>query len=208
MAGLNVHEGGNFKQVSPGTYGARCIKVVDLGTQIVKEFESENTKEKHQVMITWELPNEIIEDGELAGKPYGVSRFYSAILSEKSNLRKDLEAWRGRNFTKEELAGFNLKAILGKPCMVSVVHSAKGKAQVKAVLALPKGMEVPPAINPLLSFDIEEDGFGEKFESLTDGIKRIIHGSLEYQAISGIPAEKVAETMGGECILDAGEIPF
>jgi len=205
--GLTVNEGASFKQVEPGTYAARCIKIIDLGTQTVKDFNHpEQTKEKHQVMITWELPGEIIPDGDFSGQPYGVSRFYTATLGEKSNLRKDLEAWRGRNFTEEELAGFSLKNILGKPCMVSVVHSKNGKAQVKAVLALIKGMTVPPAINPLLSFDIDTDGFTEKFDSLSDGIKRMIHGSKEYQEISGIPADKVAEAVGGE-VLDS-EIPF
>jgi hypothetical protein len=187
---LTVNEGSTFKQVAPGTYAARCIKVIDLGTQTVKDFnDQDQTTKKRQVMITWELPGELIEDGELAGQPYGVSRFYTAVLSEKSNLRKDLEAWRGRNFAKEELEGFSLKALVGKPCMVSVVHSAKGKANVKAVLAVIKGLTVPPAINPLVYFDIDEDGFGEKFEGLTKGIKKIIHGSEEYQRISGIAVE-------------------
>jgi len=71
-------------------------------------------------------------------------------------------------------------------------------------------MTVPPAINPLLSFDIDTDGFTdgftEKFDSLSDGIKRMIHGSKEYQEISGIPVDKVAEAVGGE-VLDS-EIPF
>lgn len=206
--GLTVTEGASFKQVEPGTYGARCIKIIDLGTQTVKDFNHpDETKQKHQVMITWELPGEIIPDGDFQGQPYGVSRFYSATLGEKSNLRKDLEAWRGKNFTEQELAGFSLKAILGKACMVSVVHSKNGKAQVKAVLALPKGMQVPPAVNPLLSYDIDEDGFGDKFDALSDGLKRMVHGSAEYQNVSGIPADKVSEENGDDSV-GVDQIPF
>jgi hypothetical protein len=32
-------------------------------------------------------------------------------------------AWRGREFTPEELKGFHLKNILGAWCMISVVHN-------------------------------------------------------------------------------------
>lgn len=206
--GLTVNEGSNFKQVDPGTYAARCIKVIDLGTQTVKDFDTEGeTKKKHQIMVTWELPTELIEDGEYIGQPYCVSRFYTATLGEKSNLRKDLEAWRGRNFTAEELGGFSLKSILGKPCMVSVVHSAKGRANVKAVLALVKGMTVQPAINTLVSYDIDADGFSTKFDALSDGIRKIIHGSDEYQSASGVPVEQVSENDKGEDV-NASEIPF
>lgn len=202
---LTVNEGASFKQIAPGTYGARCIRVIDLGTQTVKDFNNQDeTKEKHQVMLTWELPGELILEGELKGQPYSVSRFYTALLSEKSNLRKDLEAWRGRNFTEDELRGFSLNAVLGKACMVSVVHSKNGKANVKAVLALPKGMNVPVAVNPIYSYDMEADGFGEKFEALTKGVQKMIHGSREYQEISGIPAEHPEE-----CNSPAdSEIPF
>jgi hypothetical protein len=63
-----------------------------------------------------------------AGKPFTVSKFYTASLGEKANLRADLKNWRGRDFTDEELAGFEAKNILGKPCMLSVVETeSEGK---------------------------------------------------------------------------------
>jgi hypothetical protein len=203
---LTVTEGSGFKQIAPGTYGARCIRVIDLGTQMVRDFNNaDETKEKHQVMLTWELPGELIPEGELMGQPYAVSRFYTAMLGDKANLRKDLEAWRGKNFTDDELKGFSLNAVLGKACMVSVVHSKTGKANVKAVLALPKGMQVPAAVNPIYSYDMEADGFGEKFETLTKGVQKMIHGSKEYQALTGIPVD---HTDGASASPGEDEIPF
>ena len=119
---LTVKETGEgFKQVAPGTYPARCIKVIDLGTQH-GEYQGKPTT-KQQIMVTWELPTELIEEGDFAGQPYAVSKFYTASLGEKANLRKDLEAWRGRAFTETELAGFDVKAILGKSCMVTIIPS-------------------------------------------------------------------------------------
>src|SRR6185369_175718 len=62
----------------------------------------------------------------------------------KAKLRKDLEAWRGRIFTFDELAGFDLESVIDVPCLLSVVHrqgSKGGKfANVGAVMKLPKGM--------------------------------------------------------------------
>lgn len=94
---------GNYEQPPVGTHLARCIKVIDIGTQ-KGEFQGKVTM-KRQVIIGWELPNETMTEGEHAGKPFGVSKFYTASLNEKANLRADLANWRGRDFTPQELGG-------------------------------------------------------------------------------------------------------
>jgi hypothetical protein len=197
--------GGDFKQVAPGTYAARCIKVIDLGTQD-GEWEGKPLKRK-QVLVTWELPTELITEGELAGKPYAVSKFYTASLGDKANLRKDLVGWRGKDFTVEELEGFSLRNILGKACMVSVIHSTKGKAKVGGVMSVPKGMVVPEAINPTVWFDIT-DWNNDAFFALSEGIQKLIRASYEYKEMhSDMPAEDVAKAVGGE-VVDDSAIPF
>ncbi len=168
--------GGSFKSVDPGTYPARCFKVIDLGTQ--KRDYNGKVSYAHQVMIVWELPTELIEEGDYAGQPYAVAKFYTLSLHEKANLRKDLEAWRGRGFTEEELKGFDLHNIIGKSCMVSVIHSDTGKTKVNGVMALVKGMSLPEAINPSVTFDIDKWDVAI-FDSFSDGIKEIIKRSEE-----------------------------
>lgn len=188
--GLTVNEtgGGDFKQVEPGSYVAICYRLVDLGTQH-GEYQGKPTVKK-QVMISWEFPNELIEGGEAGGKPFGVSKFYTASLNEKANLRKDLESWRGRTFTEEELEGFSLANILGKACLVNVIHDNKGKARVGAVMALPKGMPAPDAYNDQVAFDIDEWA-EDKFDSLPDGIKRLVLASDEAKTrLSGGPIDQ------------------
>lgn len=173
-----VKEGATFRSVDPGTYAAQCIRLIDIGTQ---ETEYQGKKGfKQQVIITWELTNELIEDGDFAGQPYIVSKFYTASLDKKANLRKDLEAWRGKAFTEDELKGFSLKNILGKACMLSIIHTESGKAKVGAVMALPKGMTITSRINPLILFDITEWD-DQVYAGLSDGIKGIIQRSQEYQ---------------------------
>jgi hypothetical protein len=160
-------------------------------------------------MVTWELPTELIEEGDFAGQPYAVSKFYTASLGEKANLRKDLEAWRGRAFTEQELMGFDVKAILGKSCMLSIIHNDKDRAKISGVMSVMKGMTVPPAINPLVHFDISawDDN---AFDNLSDGIKKLIHQSDEYKAMSGIggATKDDHDDASGSYPVDADEIPF
>ena len=195
---LTVKDTEGFKSAPAGTHAARCIKVIDLGTQHSTWGQGEDAKEivKKQILLTWELPLALIEEGDLKGQPYAVSKFYTASLNEKANLRKDLESWRGLAFSEQELLGFNVEDLLGVPCLVSVIHNDKGKAKVTAVTSPPKGMEVPEAINELVIFNISEWD-QTKFDNLTDGIKKIVRQSDEYKA-----------TFGESEPVDESEIPF
>jgi len=62
-------------------------------------------------------------------------------LSEKANLRKDLENWRGKGFTEAELAGFDVESIRGANCLLTITETESGKRKVSGVTALPKGMQ-------------------------------------------------------------------
>jgi hypothetical protein len=180
--------GTTFEQPPIGAHIARCIRLIDIGTQ-KGEYQGQPTY-KRQVVIAWELPGELMTAGDHAGKPFTVSKFYTASLHEKSGLRKDLAAWRTRDFTEEELKGFDVKALLGKPCMISLILSEKGKAKINAVMALPKGTAVPNQMNPTLNFSL--DDFNEAtFNSLSDGYKKLIMQSPEYHQIKNPhPAEE------------------
>lgn len=170
---------GDFESPEPGTYAARCFKLIDLGTQ-TDNYEGKETIHR-KVIISWELES-LMKDG----RPFAQSSFYTASLGKKANLRRDLESWRGKEFTEEEAKGFNLKVLLGAPCMLSVIHNAAGKSRVKGVLKVPKGMVVPPAVNPVLYFNLDE--FNEEvFNGLPDFFKKQIVRSPEYQKLGAIP---------------------
>lgn len=176
-----------FEQAPTGSFVARCIKIVDIGTQ-KNEYQGV-VNFKRQGIFTWELPGELMTEGDWAGKPFTVSKFYTLSLSEKANLRRDLAAWRGRDFSPEELGGFDPKAVLGKPCMLGLVTSAKGKTVVGTVMALPKGMPVPEQVNPSVYFSLEE--FNQTvFDSLSKGIQAMIEKSPEYQNLKSPVAVK------------------
>ena len=137
--------------VTAGTHSAVCYGIVDLGTQ-----ESEQYGPKHKLAILWEVPDERIE---IKGKslPRGISKWYTASLNEKANLRKDLESWRGRQFTPAELAGWDIAGILGKSCLLNVIHqeTLRGTfANIAGVMPLPKGMPPKQPENPVTHFSI------------------------------------------------------
>jgi hypothetical protein len=142
--------GGDFELAPEGNHVAVCYMVVDLGVQ------QTSFGEKHKILIGWELVNEPMKDG----RPFVISQQYTASLSEKANLRRDLESWRGRKFTKEELDGFDVSNVVGVPCMISVVHSEsndKHYANVGSVAGLPKGMDKPTAENKIVAYSLETD---------------------------------------------------
>jgi hypothetical protein len=177
---LTDQGGSSFPQATPGSHVARSIKVIDLGTQ-KNEFDGKPSL-KRQLLISFELPNELLEEGDYAGQPFSVSKRYTASLGEKATLRKDLESWRGRAFTEEELKGFDITNIVGKPCMVSIVHNEKGKAKVTSVMAMPKGMICPPQVNQSVVFSLDE--FKEaQFGLVPQYFQELIKKSPEYMEI-------------------------
>jgi hypothetical protein len=151
-----------------GTHVARCVQVIDLGTQ--KDNGQFGLKIQPKLRLTWELPTELHvfkeENGE---EPFVVGKEYTLNLGEKSNLRKDLESWRGKPFTPQELEGFDVSKLLGAPCMLNVVHKPKkdgsgAYANIASLSPLMKGMTCPPAIMALLLYDVSmgrNDVFGK-----------------------------------------------
>jgi hypothetical protein len=165
---------GDFEQAPIGSHVARCVKIIDIGTQRGEYQGKVNIR--RQCIIGWELPTELME----GGKPFIGSKFYTASLNEKATLRKDLENWRGKQFTEQELGGFASRTILGKPCMLSVIHSEKGRAKVAGVMAIPRGVSVPEQVNPSVYFSLDQFD-GEVFESLPEGFRKMVAASPEYQ---------------------------
>ncbi len=122
---------GSRKAVPAGMQQAVCTQLVDLGTH-TNTFKDDGSKQR-KILLGFLFPEHTIEiDGEAI--PIMSSKEYNLSLNEKATLRKHLEGWRSRKFTKEELAGFDLKNILGKPCTINVMHNDKGYAVIESVL--------------------------------------------------------------------------
>lgn len=180
--------GGGEIQLPPvGSHPARCVHIIDLGTQ--KDTFQGKPKIIRKVRINWELPLEkaifVEERGE---EPFMCGADYTLSLNERANLRHMLESWRGREFTADELKGFNLEVLLGKSCLVNIIHKTSAQKRNYAVVAtvtpLPKGMQCPKASLPKLNYDIEQME-GGVFNQLPEWIQKKIRASEEF---SGNPA--------------------
>lgn len=123
--------------IEAGSYAAICTAVIQLGSHKNDNYPDKAPQPK--VALRWELPDERI-DVEGKSVPRRMIKTYTLSLGKKAVLRKDLESWRGRPFTAEELVGFDLKNILSRGCMLSVTVNEKGKSVISGVSKLPKGM--------------------------------------------------------------------
>ena len=180
-----------FRRVPAGVHIARCISVIDLGTQEVV-FSGES-KLQHKISIGWEVLGEdeagvpMTYEGE-DGKehPMQISKRYTLSLHEKAGLRRDLAAWRGRDFNAEELKAFGIDKLLGAYCMLNIQHdtAANGKtyANVASITPLPSALAKakPPSTTPTVRLDLDEFD-GETFESLPQFLQDVITQSVEYK---------------------------
>ena len=204
---LVARQGNSIDPIEAGNHHGICVAVIDLGTQYNDKFK----KEQPKVMITWELIDFPIESDNGDGFRL-ISREYTAVLSEKSNLYADLISWRGRDFTPEELEGFNIKNVLGANCLVNVVNISKNNktySNVTAVAKLPKGMTAKKGTYQLI-YDMDEDVENIP-EGVPDWIKDKIKKSLEWVALSGTqdddePAVTDDDIAGNGA--DEDDIPF
>lgn len=179
---------GNFEPIPEDLYPSVCYAVYDLGTQYNETWETY----AHKVLLGFEIPSERImidRDGEQVNLPRAISERYTLSLHEKAKLRQVLEGWRGRAFTDDELAGFDLKNILGKTCQIQTVHvtTKKGRkvANIQAIVKAPKGVKLEPE-NDLQWFSMEESLDIPPYTP--DWIREIIMESKEWkQACSPEP---------------------
>jgi hypothetical protein len=175
--------------IKAGNYVSRCYKMIDIGT-CEEEFLGVK-KQMHKVRIGWELPTELkIFNPEKGEQPCVIDKEYTLSLSDKANLRKDLQSWRGKAFSDEEAEAFDITKLLGVPCMLNIIHKPGAKDPTKiyqeigSVSPMPRGLDCPPQVNETFVFDFENfDGI--KFDSLPDFIKEKIVKTPEYmEAIS------------------------
>lgn len=181
--------GGSFTPVSAGMHLARCYRLVDLGTQ--KSEYMGQVKMLHKVMIQFEVHGEDDQGNPMLtakGEPLSISKNYTLSLGDKSSLRNDLKTWRGRDFTPEELKGFDLKNILGVWAMLSIIKSTgrdgKEYTNIQAVMPVPVNVKkagLPKAHNEPMFYDLN-DPDPAVFETFSDNLKAKIMASPEYQA--------------------------
>jgi len=210
-------KGGNFERCPSGMHLARCYRIVDLGTQ--KSEYMGQVKYLHKIMLGWEIHG-MNEDGSPIkmqdGRPFGIFKNYTLSWSEKANLRLDLQSWRGKPFTQEEMRKFDLKNVLGAWCMLNIIErpgKTDGKMYtnvdgVTPVPAMIKQNGLPQAVNKNELFKIDEPDM-EMFNGFSDNLKAKISSSPEWQKKQGnTPAPAPQAAPAKPAFDEDDDIPF
>ena len=196
MAKIIVKDSKNateFKQISPGAHFAICNAVIELGLQ--PGFDGGRSQQK--IYVRWEVSDERVEfnrDGVTIEGPMSIGKMYTMSLNEKASLRADLENWRGKAFTEQELGGFDVANLIGKSCQLMMVHAeAKGKtyANVKGVMGVSKDQRERARTanleNKPLLFSIA-DWDQSTYEAIPQWLREKILNRLDDKAMTAIVA--------------------
>ena len=207
--------GGEFTPVPQGMHLARCYRVIDLGTQDSTYLGT--VKKLPKVMLQFEVHGED-ENGDPIvtgkGEPMSISKNFTLSLAEMATLRKDLQTWRGKEFTEIEKKGFEVKNVLGAWAMISVIkamgNNGKEYTNIAAIMSVPPAIKkagMPKGHNELKLFEIAEPDMA-LFDSFSSGLKEKIQKSPEWQARGGksAPAPSKAPSSGFDDMDD--DIPF
>ena len=207
--------GGSFERCPPGMHLARCYRIIDLGTQRTEYMGQ--TKYLHKVMIGWEIHGTKDDGSKLAmndGRPFAIFKNYTLSWSEKANLRLDLQSWRGKPFSQEEMRRFELPKLLDVWCMLNIIERPaktgnKTYSNVDGVTPVPaiyKQNGLPAAVNKNEIFDLDEPNMA-LFETFSDNLKAKIQSSPEWQKLQGAqPAPQAPEKASFSD--DDSDIPF
>ena len=152
-----------FTPAPEGLHQAVCVDVHDLGLQKTPWGE------KHKVLVVWQI--DALEEN---GKRFQIRQSYTLSLSDKANLRRDLECWRGRKFTDDELQGFDLEKLMGANCQLQVVHNLgdEGKTYANVQAIVPFNAKLGPKLSPQeyvrMKDRTKQQGNGHEPPPLTD----------------------------------------
>jgi len=188
MSFIVEDKGGDFERCPSGMHLARCYRIIDLGTQ--KSEYMGQVKYLHKVMLGWEIhgSNDAGEPLKMKdGRPFAIFKNYTLSWSEKANLRLDLQSWRGRQFSQEEMRRFDLKTVLGVWCMLNIIDrvgtDGKTYTNVNGITPVPsviKQAGLPAAVNKNELFNIGDPDMA-MFDTFSENLKKKISSSPEWQ---------------------------
>lgn len=176
MAIIAKNAGTEIEKLEDGVYNAHCVGIVDLGEQFSDKYQ----KGVHKIRIVWQIVGETYKNAEGVEVPRAYGKEYNLSLNEKSTLRKDLQSWRNKPFTDDELKGFDLSNILGKPCQIQLLTKPEKNYQdVVSVMACPKGtvLQAPEAV---YTFDLTDEGTYPNFLGFSNFIQDKIKSATDF----------------------------
>lgn len=182
-------------------YDAVCVMVVDIGQQI----DQKRQKVKNQIVFVFEIPSETVErDGEMV--PRQLSRWFTYTASDRGALKPALTSWLGKTKMSEaEMLELELFDFAGMGSRLLVGINENNRNKIESIKPLKRGSNTPQAHSPIITYDIDEDGFqGAKWETLPEWLQETIKKSEQYQMALpdetlDMPASAETESDGDDC---------
>ena len=207
--------GGNFERCPPGMHLGRCYRIVDVGTQ-KSEYMGE-VKYLHKIMLGWEIHGSD-ENGKalkmMDGRPFAIFKNYTLAWSDKANLRIDLQAWRGKAFTQEEMRKFDLQNILGAWCMLNIIErqgqngiTYSNVSSITPVPSVIKQSGLPEPINKNEMFNLQNPDMAI-FQTFSETLKTKITSSPEWEKLQGKISTPDATVLPSSQLDSDEDIPF
>ena len=181
----------NYEPLEKGRHNAICVTVAGIGDQETAYGT------KNQVILTWEIPSVVREwtkDGETQTGRAQISRTFTCSLAPKASLRQVLEEWRDKEFTPQELAGFDLQKLLGVSCTLKIKHqTSQDGSRVYANIDAVEPYEGKDKLEPeakLVHYDPLNHS-SEEFDNLPEWIRNKVAEPSEAVASDNPKAREV-----------------
>lgn len=144
--------GASFSPHPEGQFPMVCVDVVNLGIN-VEQFPGQEPRETAKVALVFASGERQRETKEQELTVVTTEMTLSA--NEKANLRKFLEAWRGRSYTSEQAeTGLPVAKLYGQWGLLSIEHvtTRKGRkfAKITSIAPLPKAMAITEPVRAAL----------------------------------------------------------
>lgn len=173
------NSGKDFERAPAGKHNAVLIRFIDLGEQVRKKYNSDETEFKRMVYLVYELVDAKMSDG----RPFiQYERMnYNCYKGEglKARLPERIEMIMDTVYSQQELDEFDVMRLLGKNCVVYLSQTTEGnKKFVNVERVLPREGYTKQTENEQFVFNMV-DGL-QNFEKLSESLQEKIMASDAY----------------------------
>ena len=128
-----------FRPHPEGQFVAQCVDVIDLGEK-GEDYAGQPKKLSHKCALVFRTDEQNPETNDLID----IAGEYTVSMSEKANLRRILETWRGKAYSEDELEEVPLDKLEGNWAMIQVDQKTSSNnrkyARIISVTPVPKQM--------------------------------------------------------------------
>lgn len=170
-----------------GQFVAQCVDVIDLGEKL-RAFADKPPRLTPMCALVFRTGARSDDTGDYID----VSQEFAVSMSDKANLRKFLEAWRGKKYTQEQAEqGVPLHKLESQFALVTIAHSEPTNDRVYANITSCVGVpEQMRAICKPYTGYARAEWWGKRKQEYADaaGNFRKANAANGATAISGAPA--------------------